>query len=354
MAEPDRSVDPKPDGARRKAATIEDVATIAGVSIATVSRALRMPDKVAESTRQKVNAAIARTGYTANAMARNLRLQKSQMVLALASSISDPNIIGILSGIERAANARRHGVLIGNTEGELAIEADYLQFVSAGMADGVILLTGRAPVGPDGKPLPRDLPVVAAMRPIASADVSYVGVDDVEAGIVAADYLLSLGHRRIVYVTGPVGEIVSDLRHEGFLRATAATGESWTIEGNGTSEGGKAAVERCFIRDTMPTAFFCFNDDTAIGVIAAIRARGLSVPHDFSVLGFDDIPYVNYFDPSLTTVRQPRRQIGELAMDMLLDKVRNRSAAVEQRLLHADLIVRDSCGPVPLGVRHAG
>ncbi len=123
-------------------ATIEDVAKLAGVSIATVSRALRSPEKVAESTRKKVTAAIARTGYTANAMAQNLRMQRSQMVLVLASSIADPNFAGILTGLEKAANDRGYGVLIGNTEGTSGLEQNYLRFLSTGMADGLVLLTG--------------------------------------------------------------------------------------------------------------------------------------------------------------------------------------------------------------------
>ncbi len=204
-------------------ATIEDVAKLAGVSIATVSRAIRTPEKVAETTRKKVTAAIARTGYTANAMAQNLRMQRSQMVMVLANSISDPNFPGILTGLEKVANARGYGLLIGNTEGEIRHEEKYLRFLATGMVDGLVLLTGHVPVAGWPKALSDNLPpMVAAATPISHANVSYVGVDDVSAAKIAAEYLISLGHRRIAYISGPQGGAVSELRHQGYCAALAS------------------------------------------------------------------------------------------------------------------------------------
>ncbi|QDG76068.1 LacI family DNA-binding transcriptional regulator [Labrenzia sp. PHM005] len=328
-------------------ATIEDVAKLAGVSIATVSRALRSPEKVAESTRKKVTAAIARTGYTANAMAQNLRMQRSQMVLVLASAIADPNFAGLLTGLEKAANDRGYGVLIGNTEGTTGLEQNYLRFLSTGMADGLILLTGHIPVaGEPQTPLTALPPIVATERPVDRPDISYVGVDDVASSKMATEYLISLGHRRIVFISGGPADIRSDLRHTGYqkgLQESAVSLRDWRMEGDGSAESGRAAVERLFIKDDLPTAFFCFNDNTAIGVISALQLRGYNVPEDFSVLGFDDIPFANNFTPGLTTIRQPRHHIGELAMNILLDKLANKSLPAQTHLLHGDLVVRESC-----------
>ncbi|MGR3712720.1 MAG: LacI family DNA-binding transcriptional regulator [Shimia sp.] len=336
----------------RKPATIEDVAKLAGVSIATVSRAIRNPEKVAESTRKKVTSAIARTGYTANAMAQNLRMKRSKMVMVMAPSIADPNFPGVLIGLEKIANERGYGVLIGNTEGEIALEEAHMRFLSTGMADGLVLLTGHVPVA--GGPVATSAqlpPTVAVGRPIETDNLAYVGVDDVAASKMATEYLVSLGHRRIVYVTGGPGDIVSEHRQKGYrlgLDEYSEPLESWSIDGDGSSEGGRAAVERLFIKDTLPTAFFCFNDNTAIGVISALRLRGYGVPEDFSVIGFDDIPFANNITPALTTIRQPRGQIGERAMTFLLDGLENRTQPQEKELLHGDLVVRESCGPAPL------
>lgn len=335
------------DSQNKKTATIEDVAKLAGVSIATVSRAIRTPDKVAESTRKKVTAAIARTGYTANAMAQNLRMQRSQMVMVLAQSISDPNFPGILIGLERQAKARGYGLLIGNTEGDIALEENYMRFLSTGMADGLLLLTGHLPVaGWPQSPTSTYPPVVAAYNPINRADLAYVGVNDVEAAKIATEYLISLGHARILYITGPAGSATSELRFKGYCEAMAEgfdKPEIWKVHGDGTGEGGRAAVERLFIRDTLPTAFFCYNDDTAIGVISALQSRRLDVPGDFSVMGFDDIPIASHVTPSLTTTRQPRNRIGEAAMAHLLEHLPSKLIPVEHTLMHGDLIVRNSC-----------
>lgn len=333
-----------------KPATIEDVAKLAGVSIATVSRAIRSPEKVAESTRKKVTNAIARTGYIANAMAQNLRMRRSKMVLVLAPSIADPNFPGILIGVEKVANERGYGVLIGNTDGAISHEETYMRFLLTGMADGMLLLTGHLPVASWPRASPTSFPpMVAVGRPISEPQISYVGVDDVAASKLATEYLVSLGHRRIVFVSGGLGDVLSDHRHDGYQLGVAESSDmipDWRVEGDGSSEGGRAAVERLFIKDTLPTAFFCFNDNTAIGVISALRLRGYRVPEDYSVIGFDDIPFSSHVTPALTTIRQPRSQIGERAMEFLLDRLEDRSSPPVEELIHGDLVVRESCGPV--------
>ncbi len=338
----------------KKSATIEDVAKLAGVSIATVSRAIRNPEKVAESTRKKVTNAIARTGYTANVMAQNLRMQRSKMVMVLTPSIADPNFPGILIGLEKEAHARGYGVLIGNTEGAISLEENHMRFLATGVADGLVLLTGHEPVAgaPENNANIRLPPSVAVGRPLEATESSFVGVDDVAASKMATEYLVSLGHRRIVFVSGGVGDILSERRHEGYRLGLAECAEKladWRMEGDGSSEGGRAAVERLFIKDTVPTAFFCFNDNTAIGVIAALRLRGFDVPRDFSVIGFDDIPFASNITPALTTIRQPRTMIGAQAMSILLDKLEGKGLGIQEEMMHGDLVVRESCGPVSRG-----
>ncbi len=333
-----------------KATTIEDVAKLAGVSIATVSRAIHDPHKVAESTRKKVTNAIARTGYTANAMAQSLRMQRSKMVMMLVPSIADPNFTGILIGLEKVAQLRGYGVLIGNTQGQVALEETHLRFLSTGMADGLILLTGHKPVAGWPQVTNANLPpVVGVGKQLNDENISFIGIDDRAASKVATEYLVSLGHKKIVFISGGKGDLLSDLREEGYLAGLAESSGSiqgWRVDADGTPEGGRSAVEKLFIKDTLPTAFFCFNDNTAIGVIAALRLRGHRVPEDFSVMGFDDIPFAHNVTPALTTIRQPRQQIGEAAMTCLLDQIQDRTQPVVKKLLHGDLIVRESCGPV--------
>ena len=177
-------------------ATIEDVARIAEVSIATVSRAIHTPDKVAKTTRQRVNQAIAITGYTTNAMARSLRMGRSNMILILAPDIGDPNFSSTLIGLENEARAHGYGVLIGHTQNDPERGLEYLKFLSSGQATGLVLFTGHEPFGHQviGQRLP---PSVAVFEPVFGSKTSYVGVDDIEGAATDDAALRNDGHVRI-------------------------------------------------------------------------------------------------------------------------------------------------------------
>lgn len=335
---------------QQKLATIEDVAALAGVSIATVSRAINEPTKVADATRRKVTDAIARTGYTTNAMARSLRMRRSNMILILAPDVGDPNFSNILVGLETEASKRGYGVLIGNTQNDASREADYLRFISSNQADGLILFTGHLPFGfgQDGET--RLPPMVAVNEPVPDASVPYVGVDNLEGARVATEHLISQGHRRIAFLGRAPGREVNRLREEGYRRALAGAGidldARLVIDGEGTTESGRAAAELMFVRDALPTAFLCVNDATALGVIIALSARHYDLPRQFSIMGFDDISFASFVSPSLTTMKQPRHKIGEAAMEMLLGLLSGEAPSQQKVLFRAELIVRNSVARV--------
>ncbi|KQT49685.1 LacI family transcriptional regulator [Devosia sp. BK] len=336
---------------QQKLATIEDVAALAGVSIATVSRAINEPTKVAEATRRKVTEAVARTGYTTNAMARSLRMRRSNMILILAPDVGDPNFSNILVGLETEASKRGYGVLIGNTQNDPSRETDYLRFISSNQADGLILFTGHLPFGygQDGNET-RLPPMVAVNEPVPNADVPFVGVDNFAGARIATEHLISQGHKRIAFIGRAPGREVNRLREEGYR--TALTGAGLTvdprliIDGDGTTESGRAAAELMFVRDALPTAFFCVNDATALGVLISLSARHYDLPRQFSIMGFDDISFSSFVSPSLTTMKQPRTRIGEAAMDLLLGMLAGETPKESQILLRAELIVRNSVGRV--------
>lgn len=331
----------------RKPATIEDVALIAGVSIATVSRALNEPGKVADSTRRRVIKAVAQTGYTTNAMARNLRMRKSNMILILAPDVGDPNFSNILVGLETEANKRGYGVLIGNTQNDPERETGYLRFISSNQADGIILLTGHLPFGLHGEGRHMKLPpMVAVNEPIEAAGLPFVGVDNIEGARVATDHLISQGHHRIAFIGQSANRAVATLREAGFRLAMEGAGlpiePQFVLEADGTTESGRGAVERMFVRDQLPTAFLCVNDATALGVIIGLTARGYDLPYDFSVMGFDDISYASFVTPPLTTMKQPRLQIGAASMELLLAMLEGEVIERREVLLRAELILRNS------------
>lgn len=334
-----------------KLATIEDVAAIAGVSIATVSRAINEPGKVADETRRRVTQAVAQTGYTTNAMARSLRMRRSKMILILAPDVGDPNFSNILVGLETEASKRGYGVLIGNTQNDPARETDYLRFISSNQADGLILFTGHLPYGFGNEGGESRLPpMVAVNEPVSNSDVPFVGVDNFEGSRVAAEHLISQGHRRIAFIGHSTSKAVNMLREQGYRAALAGHGividPRLILDGDGTTESGRAATEHMFVRDVLPTAFLCVNDATALGVIIALTARRYELPRQFSVMGFDDITFASFVSPSLTTMKQPRLKIGEEAMDLLLALLEGKSVERKQVLLRSELIVRNSVGQV--------
>ncbi len=326
-------------------ATIEDVARLAEVSIATVSRAIHTPEKVAKSTRQRVNQAIAITGYTTNAMARSLRMGRSNMILVLAPDIGDPNFSSILVGLENEARAHGYGVLIGHTQNDPERGLEYLKFLSSGQAAGLVLFTGHEPFGHQalGQRLP---PTVAVFEPVFGARTSYVGVDDVAGARKAAEYLLSAGHRSIAFIGDSKTRLGQARRREGYdfaLNAARIPADKRIIvEGDGTTESGRLGLEQLFMRDTLPTAFMCVNDATAVGVMNGLAARGYDLPRDFSVIGFDDVPQATYLNPALTTIRQPRTAIGRQAMALLLETLATPASEPKEILIMPDLVVRGS------------
>ncbi len=326
-------------------ATIEDVARLAEVSIATVSRAIHTPEKVAKSTRQRVNQAIAITGYTTNAMARSLRMGRSNMILVLAPDIGDPNFSSILVGLENEARAHGYGVLIGHTQNDPERGLEYLKFLSSGQAAGLVLFTGHEPFGHQalGQRLP---PTVAVFEPVFGARTSYVGVDDVAGARKAAEYLLSAGHRSIAFIGDSKTRLGQARRREGndfaLNAARIPADKRIIVEGDGTTESGRLGLEQLFMRDTLPTAFMCVNDATAVGVMNGLAARGYDLPRDFSVIGFDDVPQATYMNPALTTIRQPRTAIGRQAMALLLETLATPLSEPKEILIMPDLVVRGS------------
>jgi len=341
---------------QQKLSTIEDVAAIAGVSIATVSRAINEPAKVADATRRRVNEAIARTGYTTNAMARSLRMRRANMILILAPDVGDPNFSNILVGLETEASKRGYGVLIGNTQNDPTRETNYLRFISSNQADGLILLTGHLPFGfrPEA-PQARLPPMVAVNEPIPGDRVPFVGVDNFEGARIAAEHLISQGHRRIAFIGRSISREVNGLRERGYRAALDNAGigidPGLILDGDGTTESGRQAAELMFVRDVLPSAFLCVNDATALGVIIALNARGYDLPRQFSVMGFDDISYASFVTPSLTTMKQPRSKIGEAAMNLLLAMLEGRDVDQPEVLLRSELILRNSVARLAPGDR---
>lgn len=335
---------------RRSGAGIHAVAKRAGVSTATVSRALSRPDVVSPDTRLKVLRAVEHLGYAPNSAARHLRTLQSRKLLVTVPDISNPFFSLILQGIEDVAQREGYAVLVGDTQHDVTREERYAQMLLRKEADGLIFFGHRLP-----KPAaelvrslaPRHAPVVnSACSP--RLGVPTVHIDNVTAAAEAMSHLYDLGHRRIGIVTGPLISSLSKDRLAGArsrAREARAERECIIIEGDFSIESGAAAAERLLRGRRPPTGIFCFNDEMAMGVLEVARRHGVRVPEDLSVVGFDDIRFARHTDPPLTTIAQPMREIGERAARLLLDIIGGAKIAHALLLLPHALVVRSSTAP---------
>jgi LacI family transcriptional regulator, repressor for deo operon, udp, cdd, tsx, nupC, and nupG len=330
----------------RPSITIRDVARRAGVSTATVSRALADPERVAEPTREEVFRAIAETGFTPNAMARSLRARSTKMVLALLPGIGNSFYTPILNAVEEVLSLAGYGMIMGDTRMDSAREAHYDYLVRAGQVDGVMLLTGRLP-HPSFAELDATIPIALICNDIPGLDrLTVIEIDNYDAARQAVQHLIALGHRRIGHALGPADNIESMYRLQGYRSALADAGlpvdDSIVWPGAFRFDAGVEVARRFLARPDPPTAIFTANDEMAMGFIRTVKDAGLSVPGDVSVVGFDDIEYARYFDPALTTVNQPRAELGRLAAQSILARMTGGAAPPIRTRLTCTLVVRDS------------
>ncbi len=335
-------------GRKKRAATvprrhnIKEVAHAAGVSVATVSRTLQMPEVVAPGTRKQVEEVIARLGYTPNLQARNLRTARTHVIVALVPDISNPFFAEVIRGIEQVAHQNGYAVLLGDTQNRSDREQAYANLLNTRQADGLITLLPHIPriVG-SGRPA-----IVNACEYVDDPAVTSVYVDNVAAAQNATRYLVTLGHRHIAFVTGPMDSPISIDRDRGYEKALEAArikrDRGLTMVGDFSVESGFRAIDSLLARDKAFSAVFCSNDEMAIGAVLALKSHGRRVPHDVSVVGFDDIRFARYCDPPLTTIEQPKGELGREAMNMLIEILSGEDVPARKRVLSTQLVVRGS------------
>lgn len=330
---------------------IKDIALRVGVSPATVSRALSGSGLVAEPTLSRIRAAASALNYRPNASARSLRTQRSMAVLMVVRDISNPFYLEVLKGVEQAAREAGYSVLMGNTENDPDRELEYFDMLRDGHADGMILMTGKLPAQLESKARLLDtLPVVVALEMIEGADLPHVQIDNQLAARDAVQHLIALGHRHIAHITGPLPEVMSTLRRDGWRMAMAEAKLDVPLvyeqRGDYLLHSGQALCRVLLDLPEPPTAIFCANDEMAFGAIRELHRRGLDVPGDISVVGFDDIYLSEAIFPPLTTVSQPRARIGREAMSLLLQVMAVGEAAAELIVIPTTLTIRETTGPV--------
>ena len=330
------------------------MAQAAGVSTATVSRALTNPDLLSAATRAQVFEAIRRTGYRVNRAARNLRTQRAGAVLV--PDLGNPFFSQILAGISAGFADADQSVLIADTGSHPERGRGFVEYFRDNRVDGMISLDGGltaedlaqfAANGAEDR-------IVFACEWVQGAHFPSVRSDNETGARLAVRHLNALGHRDIAHVTGPEGSVLTRARRQGMLderdRLGLTSRPDWIIRGDFSIASGRDAAQRIIAMRDRPTAVFCASDMVAFGLIATLAEAGIRVPQDISVMGFDDIEMSGCYIPALTTIRQDRHRLGLRAAELLTARLEGGADAAPDdhaELIDVTLIARHSTGPVP-------
>lgn len=327
---------------------IKDVARLAGVSTATVSRALSKPDSVAKQTRSAVLQAARETGYRINQAARNLRQQKTGAVVVLVPNLGNPFFSQILAGIESTLSKIDLSVVMVDTKQSQDSRGLLTEYLHYSRADGIISLDGSLPMELMEGIQVGNLPIVFGCEWHHEDTYPVARVNNRHGAALAIKHLLDLGHRKIGYASGPTENVLTIARMEGVQRAMQEQQfhleQQWIFQGDFSLKSGALVANDWLAQKNRPTAIFCASDEMAIGIMSELKKHGVEVPRDISIIGFDDIDVAQYFNPPLSTISQPRFELGVVAAKLLIERLKSNSVAgtEEKTVLPVELVIRDS------------
>ncbi len=329
-------------------ATIRDVAEAAGVSVSTVSHVINETRFVRPATRDKVLSAMDQLNYMPNRLARSLR-RKDKRTHTLGLLIPDstnPFFAEVLRGVEDSSFEAGYNVILCNSDDDPAKELNYLDVLLSKQVDGIVLVSAGAHRDSLELLSRRKGTAVVADRELDTAGLDCVVVDNAKGGQLATSHLLGLGHRRVGCIAGPSLLAPSAGRTEGYRQALKEAGipvdDSLVLAGDFRPQSGYEAARQLLALDSPPSAIFACNDMMAMGALCALNDAGLQVPRDISVVGFDDISLASFTVPRLTTIAQPSYEMGLLAAELLIQRLRHPTAPAKRKLLSPELIERDS------------
>ena len=327
--------------------TIKDVAKYAGVSVATASRVIRGENNVTPKRKKLVEDAAKALNYQPNSIARQLRQKETRNVIVIIPNIKNTFFHEIISGIEKVAFQNNYQVLIVDMQNNPQIEESYFHSLMQRQTDGIISLS--ASVGLRlMKEVSANYPVVIAGQNISNNELPNVCIDNVAASKEIMQHLINLGYRNIGHLTCQPNLTLYRDRFTGYCQALAENGMPINLEfvkyGTSTIQSGYEQMCELLEHDEHIDAIFAAGDIIAIGAMKALADHGIRVPQDCAVVGFDDIELASFYNPELTTIRQPQHQIGEIAMNMLCEIMVGNQIEDKRVILDHELVIRKSCG----------
>jgi LacI family transcriptional regulator len=325
--------------------TIKDIARRLDISYATVSRALNDRYGVHPKTKEKILAMAQEINYLPNAIARGLVKQHTETIGLVIPDITNPFFPEVARGIEDRAEEKGYSVFLCNTNWEQEREAKYLSLLREKRVDGIIL----APVS-NKSPLDREfddkaLPLVFVSEVRRGMGKSYVAIDNVHGGYIATRHLIHKGYRRIGFFGATEDELTSEERYHGYTKALKEVGlkerKKFVRFGDYGTNTGNRLITDMIRKGDYPDAVFAVNDLFALSVMQGIRESGLNIPGDIAIIGFDDIPFASFPEIQLTTIAQPKYQMGRIAADLLLEQIHEKSGSKKKEIiLETELIER--------------
>ncbi len=328
-------------------ATQKDVARRAGVSTTTVSHVINETRPVSEKLRARVRQAMVELDYRPNAVARSLRRKQTHEIAIILPDIAHPFLAEVTRGVEDAGFKLGYSAILCESYSNPAREDSCISLMQSKQTDGIILVGDSENPDHIQEIIDHDIPAVLCGWDLPEMSVDAVTADDEGSGYQAATHLIQAGHRRIGCITGPPTLSISSDRVDGYRRALTTHGipvdESLIVNGDFQCQGGYDGMRALLARDdALPTAIFACNDLMAMGAICALSQKRLRIPQDVAVVGCDDIALAAFTNPSLTTVAHPKQDLGSTAVEMLVQRIEDKTRPIVKRVLSTELMIRDS------------
>ncbi len=339
-----------------KNVTIKDIAKVAGVSYATVSRALSGSTEISSETRERVVKLCKDMGYTTNYVARSMVKRRTNLIGLIVGSVDNPFMSEIAYNIECTARENGYNIMLCNSAHDLDLEERVFELLLGRQVDGIIIVPSSADsYGRIQKYLDK-VPTVFVSENLRDVPESYVAVDNYRGTFIGTEYLYSLGHRDILYLGRRARSTTHQLRADGYSDACRASGVEPRFFDSPYSassiESGYTLAKQVFKNGCRHTAIFAATDTLALGVLQAADECGIRVPEELSLLGFDNIHYTELPKINLSTIEQPKKTMAHVAVEMLLEKIQRATIGYSHRILTPTLVARSSC--LPLGQAGTG
>lgn len=328
-------------------ATIKDVARLAGVSTTTVSHVINKTRFVAETTQERVQAAVKELNYAPSAVARSLKCNTTRTIGMLVTQSTNLFFSEVIDGVESYCYRQGYTLILCNTGGIYEKQRDYIRMLAEKRVDGMLVmcsdLTEELREMLDQH---KDIPKVVMDWGPESSQADKIIDNSEEGGYLATKFLMDNGHTDIACLSGQIEKAACQERIRGYKRALSEkdikVNDDWILEGNFECDTAVLAADKIAVMDKKPTAVFCFNDTMALGLISRLQQKDIQVPEDMSVIGYDNIELAEYFSPPLTTIHQPKRRVGKNAFEILLERIKDKKHEKRVFEMQPEIVVRNT------------